>query len=106
MAISLPTDHMLHPGEVLEEIYMKDRGYNQTTLAEAIGCTHKKINEIVNGKRGISSSFAIELAELFDTTPEMWSRLQSDYELFLEKKKHKHRSESSSGSGSYTAKSN
>lgn len=92
MGISLPKDHMLHPGQILEEIYMKDRGYNQSTLAEALGCSHKKINEIVNGKRGISSSFALELAELFSTTPEMWSRLQSDYELFLEKQKHKQRS--------------
>ena len=104
MGISLPQDHMLHPGQILEEIYMKDRGYNQSTLAEALGCTHKKINEIVNGKRGISSSFAIELAELFNTTPEMWSRLQSDYELFLEKKKHKQRSVTSSEGVSYATK--
>ena len=87
MSISVPSEHMLHPGEVLKEIYMKDRNYNQSTLAEALGCTHKKINEIVNGKRGISPSFAIQLAELFQTTPEMWSRLQSDYDLFTEKKK-------------------
>ena len=85
MAIPVPENHMLHPGQVLEEIYMRDRKYNQSTLAKALGCTKKKINEIVNGKRGISPSFSIQLAKLFSTTPEMWNRLQADYDLYREK---------------------
>ena len=51
----------LHPGVVLSEIYMKEMGLNQSELAKMCACTPKKINEIVNGKRGISSMFALEL---------------------------------------------
>ncbi len=51
----------MHPGQVLSEIYMNEMGLNQTQLAEKCGCSPKKINEIVNGKRSISAQFAIEL---------------------------------------------
>lgn len=87
MPIARPKEHMLHPGEVLAEIYMEDRELNQSTLAEALGCQPRKINEIVNGKRGISADFAIDLAEFFGTTPEMWLRMQADYDLFVAQKK-------------------
>jgi addiction module HigA family antidote len=87
MPIKSPTDHMLHPGQVLAEIYMKDRDYNQSTLAKALGCQARKINEIVNGKRGVTADFALQLADLFDTTPEMWVRMQADYDLFVAIKK-------------------
>jgi addiction module HigA family antidote len=87
MSIQSATDHMLHPGQVLAEIYMKDRAYNQSSLAEALGCQPRKINEIVNGKRGITAEFALQLADLFETTPELWVRMQADYDLFLAIKK-------------------
>ncbi len=51
----------LHPGVVLSEIYMAEMNLNQTALAKRCQCSHRKINEIVNGKRGISPSFAIVL---------------------------------------------
>ena len=88
MAISLPTEHMLHPGEILDEIYLRDReDLNQSSLAAALGCKPGKINEIINGKRGITADFALDLAEFFGTTPEMWVRLQADYDLFQAQKK-------------------
>jgi addiction module HigA family antidote len=43
----------LHPGIVLREVYMAEMGLNQTQLAKTCGCSHRKINEIINGKRGI-----------------------------------------------------
>lgn len=86
MPIKTP-NHILHPGEVLAEIYMKDRGLNQSTLAKNLGCQARKINEIVNGKRAITPEFALQLAEFFNTTPEMWVRMQAEYDLIVIKKK-------------------
>ena len=43
-------------------------GLTQTALAELGGCSHRKINEIVNQKRAISADFAIELEQAIDTT--------------------------------------
>jgi len=71
----------LHPGNVLSEVYMTEMGFNQTQLAEKCGCSHRKINEIVNGKRAISPAFAIILEEVLGTSAEMWVRMQADYDL-------------------------
>jgi len=72
----------LHPGKVLAEVYMSELGLNQTTLAQRCGCAARKINEIVNGKRGISPSFAIVLESSIGTSADMWVRMQADYDLW------------------------
>ncbi len=72
----------LHPGVVLSEIYMTEMNLNQTALAKRCRCSHRKINEIVNGKRGISPSFAIVLESTIGTSAEMWVRMQADHDLW------------------------
>ena len=72
----------LHPGQVLSEIYMQEMSLNQTGLAELCRCAPRKINEIVNGKRGISPSFAITLESVLGTSAEMWVRMQADHDLW------------------------
>ena len=72
----------MHPGKVLAEVYMAEMGLNQTALASLCGCAARKINEIVNGKRGISPSFAIVLENVLGTSAEMWVRIQADYDLW------------------------
>jgi addiction module HigA family antidote len=72
----------LHPGKVLSEIYMTEMDLNQTGLAKRCQCSPRKINEIVNGKRGISPSFAITLEAVIGTSAEMWVRMQADYDLW------------------------
>jgi addiction module HigA family antidote len=73
----------LHPGEVLNEVYMKEMSLNQSQLAELCHCSPRKINEIVNGKRGISPQFAIELEDAIGTSAEMWVKMQAEYDLWL-----------------------
>ncbi len=77
----------LHPGKVLAEVYMSEMRLNQTSLASLCGCSPRKINEIVNGKRGISPSFAIVLEEKLGTSAQMWVRLQAEYDLWEARKK-------------------
>jgi addiction module HigA family antidote len=72
----------LHPGQVLDEIYMKEMKLNQTAMAAKCKCSPRKINEIVNGKRGISPEFAIVLEKVLGTSAEMWVRMQADYDLW------------------------
>jgi len=73
----------MHPGTVLSEIYMKEMDLNQTQLAKKCKCSHRKINEIVNGKRAISPEFAIVLEKVLGTTAEMWVRIQAKYDLWV-----------------------
>jgi addiction module HigA family antidote len=72
----------MHPGLALAEVYMTEMGLNQSDLARLCGCAPRKINEIVNGKRAISPSFAIVLEEKLETSAEMWVRMQADYNLW------------------------
>jgi addiction module HigA family antidote len=77
----------LHPGKVLAEIYMSEMDLNQTSLANLCGCSPRKINEIVNGKRGVSPAFAIILENVLGTSAEMWVRMQADYDLWEARQK-------------------
>lgn len=77
----------MHPGEVLLSVYMEEMGLNQTSLARLCECAPRKINEIVNKKRGISPSFAIILEEKIGTSAEMWVRMQADYDLWEAREK-------------------
>jgi len=77
----------MHPGLVLNEIYLKELGLNQSQFAEKCGCSPRKINEIVNGKRAISPDFALILEDVLETTAEMWVRMQAEYDLWLARKK-------------------
>ncbi len=77
----------MHPGKVLSEVYMNEMGLNQSQLARLCECSPRKINEIINGKRGISASFSIVLEAVMGTTAEMWVRMQADYDLYLARTK-------------------
>ena len=72
----------MHPGQVLAEVNMAELGLNQSALARRCGCAARKINEIVNGKRAISPSFAIVLETELGTSTEMRVRMQAEYDLW------------------------
>ena len=75
----------VHPGEVLMEEFLEPLGVTQHRLAVEIGVPPRRINETVNGKRGITADTAIRLARYFGTSEELWMNLQSNYELRLER---------------------
>ena len=77
----------MHPGKVLAEVYMSQLGLNQSALARLCSCSPRKINEIVNGKRAISPSFAITLESILGTSAEMWVRMQAEYALWEARQK-------------------
>jgi len=65
-----------HPGEVLRDEFLAELGIPQTELAAKLGIPVQRINEIVNGKRGITPDTAWLFAGAFGTTPEFWMNLQ------------------------------
>ncbi len=71
----------IHPGEILREEYMKPLDLSANALANRLGVTAARINEIVNQKRGVSADTALRLARCFNTTPEFWLNLQKRFEL-------------------------
>ena len=71
----------MHPGQVLAQVYMSQLNLNQTALANLCGCSPRKVNEIVNGKRSISPALAITLETVLGTSAEMWVRMQAEHDL-------------------------
>lgn len=71
----------IHPGEVLLEEFLKPLGISQNKIAQDIGVTPRRINEIVLGRSRVTADTAIRLAYYFGTSEEFWMGLQDDYEL-------------------------
>jgi len=71
----------LHPGEILLEEFLKPMGISQNRLALDIRVPARRINEIVLGKRRITTDTALRLAKYFNMSPQFWLGLQVDYDL-------------------------
>ncbi|MCL2756956.1 MAG: HigA family addiction module antitoxin, partial [Coriobacteriia bacterium] len=72
-----------HPGVILREDFLIPLGITQVELASHVGIPVQRVNEIVNGKRGITSSTAWLFSEAFGTTPQFWLNLQMNRDLAL-----------------------
>jgi antitoxin HigA-1 len=71
----------IHPGEILLEEFMKPLELSQNALARHLGVDPRTVNQIVNGKRGITAMMALRLARYFRMTPGFWMNLQTRYVL-------------------------
>lgn len=71
-----------HPGEILLEEYIRPLGFTVSAFALKIGTSRKNLSEIVNEKVGISPEMALKLSKALGTSPEIWLRLQSKYDLW------------------------
>jgi len=70
-----------HPGEILLEEFLEPAGITQTDLAERLGWTTTRLNELIKGKRGITAAAALDLADVLGTSPKLWMNLQATYDL-------------------------
>jgi addiction module HigA family antidote len=75
----------IHPGEILDEEFLKPLAISQYRLAKDMGVPPVRINEIVHGKRGITADTALRLAKFFGTTAEFWMNLQVHFDLEVQR---------------------
>lgn len=71
----------VHPGEILLEEFLKPMGISQNRIALDIRVPARRINEIVLGKRRITTDTALRLAKYFNMSPHFWLGLQIDFDL-------------------------
>ncbi len=82
--VRVPTNRIpTHPGEMLMEEFLDPMGISQRDLADNIHVPYQRINEIVNGRRGITPSTALRLAKFFDMSPDFWMNLQLRWDLYF-----------------------
>ena len=71
-----------HPGEMLREEFLTPLGLTQRELASAIRVPYQRVNEIVNGRRGITPSTALRLSRYFGNSVGFWLNLQQALDLW------------------------
>lgn len=76
-----------HPGTMLLKEFLEPRNISQAAFAKHLGWTYARLNEIVNGKRGVTASSALAFAEAFKMEPQFWMNLQRDWDLWHEMQK-------------------
>ena len=77
----LPT----HPGQVLLLEFMEPLDLTQVAFAAHLGVSVQRLNELINGKRGVTPDTAWLLASALRTTPQFWMNLQTTYDLSVHK---------------------
>ncbi len=79
----IPTNRApTHPGEMLREEFLLPMNITQQELATAIHVPYQRVNELVNGKRGLTPSTALRLARFFGMSADFWLNLQQRWDLF------------------------
>ncbi|HEX4056161.1 MAG TPA: HigA family addiction module antitoxin [Tepidisphaeraceae bacterium] len=79
-----------HPGRVVRSACLEPLGLSVTDGAKLLGVTRQALNNVINGKSGISPEMAIRLTKAFGSTPETWLKMQLAYDL-AEARKNQHR---------------
>jgi len=70
-----------HPGEILLEEFLQPLGMTQRAFAKRVGWTYARLNELIRGKRGVTASAALDLADALGTSPKLWMNLQATFDL-------------------------
>lgn len=82
--VRIPTHRIpTHPGEMLLGEFLNPMGLTQHELADAIHVPYQRINDIVNGRRGITPSTALRLAKFFNMTADFWMNVQFRWDMYF-----------------------
>ena len=81
--VRIPTNRPpTHPGEMLLTEFLEPLGLTQKHFADSIHVPYQRINEIINGKRGVTPSTALRLAKFFGVSNDFWLNLQLRWDLY------------------------
>ncbi len=78
-----------HPGEMLLKEFLEVGGITQTEFARHLNWPYARLNEIINGKRGVTPDSALAIGEALRTGPEFWLNLQRDWDLWHSLRDHR-----------------
>lgn len=78
-----------HPGEMLLKEFLEPLGIKQTELARHLKWPYARLNEIIKGRRGMTTESAVTLGEALKTGAEFWMNLQRDWDLWHYMRHHK-----------------
>ena len=71
----------IHPGAILRDEFLTPLEISVYGLAKAIKVSRPRLNDVVRGRRAITTDTALRLGRYFGTTAEFWINLQTRYDL-------------------------
>jgi addiction module HigA family antidote len=77
----MPMKNPAHPGRIIRNACLEPLGLTITEGAKILGVSRQALNNVVNGKAGISPGMAIRLSKAFGSSAETWLRMQLAYDL-------------------------
>jgi addiction module HigA family antidote len=78
-----------HPGQMLLKEFLEPMGMTQKEFSDHLGWTYARLNEIINGHRGVSAESALAFADAFQMEPQFWLNLQQNWDLWHAMREHK-----------------
>ena len=75
---------MPHPGIVLREEFIEPMGLSVYALAKAMHVSRGRVNEICNGRQGVTANIALRLGRFFDVDPQWFMNMQAKYDLHVQ----------------------
>jgi addiction module HigA family antidote len=83
LAVRLPAHRPpTHPGEMLLEEFLKPLEISQAELAKRIGVSYVRVNELVNGRRGVTPDTALRLSRFFGNSVAFWLNGQLECDMW------------------------
>lgn len=83
LAVRLPANRSpSHAGDMLRREFLEPLGITQAELAKRIGVSYVRVNELVNGKRGVTPDTALRLARFFGMSVEFWLNHQLRWDMW------------------------
>lgn len=76
-----------HPGRIVRQECIEPLGLTVTQAARALGVTRQTLNNLVNGRAGVSPEMAIRLSKAFGSSPDVWLGMQMEFDLAQVEKK-------------------
>jgi addiction module HigA family antidote len=67
---------------MLLEEFLKPLGMSQAELAEKIGVSYPRVNELIHARRGVTPDTALRLERLFGMEAQFWLNLQLAWDLY------------------------
>ena len=80
IANNMTSSELIHPGEMIKDEIIA-RGLTQKELAQQMGVSYTVFNEILNGKRPVTTEYALLLEAALGTNANIWLGLQADYNM-------------------------
>ena|SRR5579862_1629691 len=82
----MPMKEPAHPGRIVRSACLEPLGLSISDGAKILGVTRQALNNVINGKSGVTPEMAIRLTKAFGSTEETWLRMQLAYDLAAARK--------------------